>query len=160
MNEASPVAKRATRRVLSLAALASSWGSIALLVIVAILIGLLAAAIAPGASAMTLQAFFGLAIQVDASFLLAVFVVASFLLPRLPDQSKRLYGFFLTLDAVILFLGLMVGTLGFVRPELATANAFGLTILVVMIWFLGLVFLVDGIRLSEQVGPERIPERP
>ena len=39
MNEASPVTKRATGRVLSLTALASYWGSIALLVIASILVG-------------------------------------------------------------------------------------------------------------------------
>src|SRR5256885_8022928 len=67
------------------------WGAITCMALLAILIGYLAAAIAPGASATTLQNFFGLAIQVDASFLVAVFVVASFLLPRLPDPARKSY---------------------------------------------------------------------
>jgi len=135
------------------------WGAITCMALLAILIGYLAAAIAPGASATTLQNFFGLAIQVDASFLVAVFVVASFLLPMLPDRARKSYGFFLALDTVILFLGLMIGTLAFIRPELATNNAFGLTFSVVIMWFLGLFILVDGIRLSGKVGPERSPQQ-
>jgi len=140
--------KGRTARWPALVVLSAYWGSIVSLAAAAILIGLLAALAAPGASTITLQNFFGLAIQVDASFLLAVFVYASFLLPRLSEPAKASYGFLLTVDAVIFFLGIMTGTLGFIRPELAVANAFGLTVVVVMTWFLGLTILVDGIRLA------------
>lgn len=149
--ESAPARESRTARWPALVVLSAYWGSIASLAAGAILIGLLAALLAAGASAATLQNFFGLAIQVDASFLLAVFVYASFLLPRLKERAKASYGFELTVDAVIFFLGIMAGTLGFIRPELAVANAFGLTVLVVMTWFLGLTILVDGIRLARQV---------
>ncbi len=108
---------------------------------------------APGFPAETLQAFFGIAIQLNASLLIAVFVVASFLLPRLREGPREWYGLLLTLDAMNLFVGLLASTVGYVLPSIASSNARSLTLLVLVGWFLGLFLLTDGIRRSQQVRP-------
>jgi len=150
MTETRPIERARPRRW---AALVAYWGSISFLVMGALLIGLLAALVAPAATSATLQAFFGIAIQVDASFLLGVFVVASFLLPRLPEKDRESFSFLLTLNAGIFFIGIMSSTIGFLLPAVAITSAFNLTLVVILTWFLGLSLLVDGIRRSRNVLP-------
>jgi len=123
------------------------------IVLFGFVLGFLAASAAPGVPPETRQAFFGIAIQVNAAFLLAVFVMASFLLPRLADpRGIRQYASNLTIDAGIFFLSMMSSTFGFFAGD-ETAHPFNLTLVVILSWVVGLALLVDGIRQSAQVPP-------
>ena len=123
------------------------------IVLFGFVLGFLAASAAPGVPPETRQAFFGIAIQVNAAFLLAVFVMASFLLPRLTDpERKGRYALNLTVDAGIFFLSMMSSTWGFFVGDV-TAHPLNLTLVVILSWVLGLALLTDGIRQSARVPP-------
>ena len=123
------------------------------IVLLGCFLGFLAASAAPGVPPETRQAFFGIAIQVNAAFLLAVFVMASFLLPRLTDpERKGRYALNLTVDAGIFFLSMMSSTWGFFVGDV-TAHPLNLTLVVILSWVVGLALLTDGIRQSARVPP-------
>ena len=105
----------------------------------------------PSSPSSTVQAFFGASIQVNATLLVAVFLVASFLLPRVPIPIRSWYGYLLSFDASLFFLGLLESAYGFLVPTTFGRDPRVLVGAVLTTWFLGFALLFDFIRVSQRV---------